>query len=100
MKGKDDQVRKKRSSVRSFDEIPEVLRDSPSVTPAPSNNFPLMVTAGLMGLGLLVLLGVFLVWRPFSPSVETPTAIASPDQPKPTVSPSVPEVDNVLGHLP
>ena len=100
MKGKDDQVRKKRSSVRPLDEIPEVLRDKPSVTPVPNNNFPLMVTAGLMGLGILGLLGILVLWRPFSPSTNTPVVIASPDQPNPTVSPSVPEVDNVLGHLP
>ena len=100
MKGKDNPVRKKRSSVRPHDDIPEVLRDRPSVTPVPSNNFPLMVGAGLMGLGILVLLGIFVFWRPFPSSTNTPVAIASPDQPNPTVSPSVPEVDNVLGHLP
>ena len=100
MKGKDNQVRKKRSSVRPHDEIPEVLRDKPSVTPVTSNNFPLMVGAGLMGLGIFILLGIFVFWRPFPSSTNTPVAIASPDQPNPTVSPSVPEVDNVLGHLP
>jgi len=100
MKGKDNQVRKKRSSVRPLDEIPEVLRDKPLVTPVPRDNFPLMVTAGLLGLGVLVLLGIFVFWRPFPSSTNTPVAIASPKQPKPTVSPSVPEVDNVLGHLP
>ena len=100
MKGKDNQVRKKRSSVPPLDDIPEVLRDKSSITPAPNPNFSLLVGAGLMGLGILLLLGIFVLWRPFSPSSETPVTVASPDRPNPTISPTAPEVDNVLGHLP
>ncbi len=98
MKGKNNNVRKKRDHLRPLDDIPEILRDKPSTTSVSPNNFPLIIGAGLMGLGIL-LLGVFVFWRPLSPSLETPVTIASPNALKPTISPSAPVVDNVLGHL-
>lgn len=99
MQGKDKNGRRK-SKARSWEEIPEVLRDRPTTPSVDRSLLPLMASLGLISSGILIILAVLMIWRPFSFLNNGPVTSASPNtSPTPESSPT-PEVDNVLGHLP
>ncbi len=99
MQGKDKNGRRK-STARSWEEIPEVLRDRPAPPSVDRSTFPLIASLGLISSGILIVLAVLLIWRPFAFLNNTPVTSASPNAPQTPTSSASPEVDNVLGHLP
>lgn len=85
-----------------MDEIPEALRER---TKTKSSRQPLGLMIGvLFSLGVIVLLGGVLFLRPNSQSQVNPTPTVTPSDAPPRVEPSptptLEEIENVLGHLP
>jgi D-alanyl-D-alanine carboxypeptidase len=100
MMGKNNKQIKRKLRPEESNDIPEVIRDRPSIKVANRPGFSPLLLASLT-LGILALLSLLIFWRPSS----QPVAISSPPLPTPTSS-ATPgenpgeEVDNVLGHLP
>ena len=89
--------KKEKMSLEQTDDVPEAVREKISIT-QPRQLKSRLILLGLLGLGLIILLGIFLP-RPSSQSQITtvPTPQVSPGVSPP---PSTPQVENVLGHLP
>ncbi|HAC65994.1 MAG TPA: D-alanyl-D-alanine carboxypeptidase [Cyanothece sp. UBA12306] len=86
-------------------EIPEALREASTTQPTLKPKTGLLMIGGL-GMGLMVVMGVWFLVRPSAETAQTnpvsATAVTTPPKPtpEPVLGPAPEPIENLLGHLP